>query len=994
MRFFFLVQLIFIGFASSVLAQENEAIPGLIPRFYSISPASDLEVSPELAHQMALNGEDISLIEPKRGTNIFNSNKSEISHLQLVGDEGVRFHSLLASRLGNVRFTIQAQSGELFNVYLSKKVHNYLLRKNILEKIGYNVPAMQWKSELSLSFDSSIDKTLFIEEMKDELLADVKRWIKSDNGMEITLQDALIIPAKNDIYNLALGLMPSELHRGRRLLRAPYVAISMVDTPESVNLFSWKAGRVVLDQVKLFHTNEIQNTFQTSFEDARWITRRIAKLSKEDLAEVVISAHYPKEVELLLIEKITNRRNDLVKIFQLENEFSDLMVDSTVSFGEVLNNGEVSQEFFDGYSSRFSFGDPESPFSNSELGSFALSRLQSEALRAGISRFNKLIGTNTEEFYLDKLKEIVARDGMFFPTQAVVVPNVSGNVILSRDIITGSYMGTNNKVQLVDNFGFNLDAGAVIGIEGLPTPLSFRAGAGIVFQRMFSHVKPIQSLKKAMKEPYKNMAVPMLIRGIAEKINKLSALDENNEDILIASITSDIKNSLDVGESFIISDSITPNMMAEFGASLSAYMFLDEKLLKVYASFNAASITISRMHIHRKDENTLHIYQDNGQSLRLALSIKLKTYVPILGIQARWHKAKATTEYFPLSLDSREVEVKHLKALRKSLLTLSSAPLKSFMNPHVIKHDLGEFGSTLNFLFFKRNKVSSNHSIEVHHQMGGESIDLYRRYDAKTKGRDYEGYITEAINDILANILEYDYSFAQTQVLNPGFTIGGRAKNKIFVSETDGERIHSEYKRVFNGWSIGSGKLKKYLSELNREFGSEIFDPLTYQNTNLIMLYQLQINMKVENVGMQRFLNLPRASLEYLIANHSQYNRRTREDIRGLARSYKYRLDKIKLNLENYPTFAFKKWHSFLEDFLEVVTIEGFIEGAGKENVVAYGRIEGFRSGDEAGDSPIMSDIYGELPSQIHPSISQEIMGKIGIIEGELLAGWLTERAL
>ena len=41
-----------------------------------------------------------------------------------------------------------------------------------------------------------------------------------------------------------------------------------------------------------------------------------------------------------------------------------------------------------------------------------------------------------------------------------------------------------------------------------------------------------------------------------------------------------------------------------------------------------------------------------------------------------------------------------------------------------------------------------------------------------------------------------------------------------------------------------------------------------------------------------------------------------------------------------------------------------------------------------------MSDIYGELPSQIHPSISQEIMGKIGIIEGELLAGWLTERAL
>lgn len=994
MRILFLVHILLSITISHSIAQEAQIIPGLIPRFYSISSASDLEVSPEIAHQMAMNGEDISLIEPKRGTNIFNSLKSEISHVQLVGDEGVKFHSLLSSRLGNVRFTIENDNGELFNVYLSKKVHNYLLRKNILEKIGYHVPAMQWKSELTLNFESTIDKTLFIEEMKDELLADKNRWIKNDNGMEITLQDALVIPAKNDIYNLALGIMPRELHRGRRLLRAPYVAISMVDTPESVNLFSWKSGRVALNQLKLFHTNEIQNTYQTSYEDARWIARRIAKLSKEDISEIVEAAFYPKEIELLLIEKITNRRNDLVKNLKLENEFSDLIVNSQVSYGTALVNGEISQEFFEGYASRFSFGDPESPFSNSELGSFALSRLQSEALRAGITRFNKLIGTNTEQFYMDKLQEIVAKDGMFFPTQAVVVPNVSGNLILSRDIITGSYLGTNNKVQLVDNFGFNLDAGAVIGIEGLPTPLSFRAGAGIVFQRMFSHVKPITSLKKAMKEPYKNMAVPLLIKGIAEKINKLSELTEENESILISSITNDIKSSLSIGESFIITDSITPNLMAEFGASLSAYMFLDDKLLKLYAQFNAAKMTISRMHIHRKDENTLHIYQDNGESLRLALSIKLKTYVPILGIQARWHKAKAETQYFPISLRSRDVEVKHLKALRKSLLTLSTAPLKSFMNPHFIKHDLGEFGSTLNFLFFKRNKVGSNHSIEVHHQMGGEQIDLYRRYDAKTKGRDYEGYITEAINDILANVLETDYNLSQSQVLNPGFTIGGRAKNKIFVSETDGERIHSEYKRVFNGWSIGSGKMKKYLRQLNREFGSNIFDPLTYQNTNLIMLYQLQLHMKVENFGMQRFLNLPRTSLEYIIANHSQFNNRSRQDIKGLARRYKARLNKIKLNLENYPTFAFKKWHSFLEDFLEVVTIEGFIEGAGKENVVAYGRIEGFRSGDEAGDSPIMSDIYGELPSQLHLSISQEIMQKIGILEGELLAGWLTERAL
>ena len=39
----------------------QEAIPGLIPRFYSIEAANDLAVGPEEAHNMARNGEmDIS----------------------------------------------------------------------------------------------------------------------------------------------------------------------------------------------------------------------------------------------------------------------------------------------------------------------------------------------------------------------------------------------------------------------------------------------------------------------------------------------------------------------------------------------------------------------------------------------------------------------------------------------------------------------------------------------------------------------------------------------------------------------------------------------------------------------------------------------------------------------------------------------------------------------------------------------------------------------
>src|SRR5690606_4396781 len=130
-----------------------------------------------------------------------------------------------------------------------------------------------------------------------------------------------------------------------------------------------------------------------------------------------------------------------------------------VSYQDELIEGEIVKEFFDGYASRFSYGDPESPFSASELGSFALSRTQSLLIDAGISSLNKLMGTQDQDKYVELLNGIIKNQGPFFPTQAIAIPTFHGSLILSRDIVTGSYLGTNNKVQLVDNFGVSFDAG-------------------------------------------------------------------------------------------------------------------------------------------------------------------------------------------------------------------------------------------------------------------------------------------------------------------------------------------------------------------------------------------------------------------------------------------------------------------------------------------------------------------------------------------------------
>jgi hypothetical protein len=219
-------------------------------------------------------------------------------------------------------------------------------------------------------------------------------------------------------------------------------------------------------------------------------------------------------------------------------------------------------------------------FSSSELGWFALSRVQSQLINTGISKLNQLLGTDDKKLYSKKLMDIVSDEGPFFSTQAVFIPSFHGSVILSRDIVTGAYMGTSNKVQIVDNFGFSLDAGVMGGVEGMPFPIKINGKAGLAFQRLFSHVKPIQTLKKSMKEPYKNLVVSLLLKKLAHKIDDLSTVSGDSQQAMIVEITNELKDSLAIGESFIITDSLVPQIGGEGQLSISQFFYTRSQFIK------------------------------------------------------------------------------------------------------------------------------------------------------------------------------------------------------------------------------------------------------------------------------------------------------------------------------------------------------------------------------------------------------------------------------
>ena len=973
----------------------QDVIPGLIPRFYSIEAATDLPLPPDLAHEQALKGADLSLLEPSAKTNMWMPAKRLIPTTELLkNSERVEFVKELPSRSGQVRFTVRTQDQRELIVVLSKKVHTFLMRRNLLARLGYATQPMSWVPKIELTFADTIDRDLLKKLMESKLLAGAERWVRAERDLTLTVQDVLVQTSESEIYNLASGLMARENHQGRRLLRAPYVPLALVDTTESINLLPWQAGRMVLNHIKLNHTQDLDTSYGTSWEDARWIGRRIARLTRQDLEEVVVKSFYPPAVEKLLIEKIVARRNDLLTLLQLDKEFAPLEFNPEVSFAPGLLDGEIVQEFFDGYVSRFSYGDPESPFSASELGSFALSRGQSQLISMGIEKLNTLLGTDVEAEYGRKLQEILVNEGPLHPTKAIVIPSFHGSVILSRDIVTGSYLGTNNKVQLVDNFGVAVDAGVFAGIEGLPFPVAFKGGGALSFQRVYSHVKPVQTLKKSLREPYKNMFVPMLLRNFGHKVDKLDGVDPKLEIATVQNIVSELKTMIAVGESFIITDSIVPRIFGDAEFSVSQYFFLDANMLKVNARAQTERMMVSRFHFHRATEDTFQIYQDYGKNLKLLLSVKLKSYVPLLAFSGRWSKASAETYFYPIALRNSATSPELLKALRQSIFSLNHDALQDVVKPHRVEHAIKEGGSTLQFLIFKRNKIGSDQSMSITHSQGGDGRKIFRRYDAVTTGVDTESYATEAVNNLISIFLKSDVAITQVPTLNPGFTLAGKAKNKIFTSEFDGKRLSTNFQRIFNGWKAKPGKLRDLMKTVNQEAGMEVFNSLSISNTNSILLYRITFTYLLTQEGTDRLVNLTLPELKDLLSNFAQ-RRETPQRIDLIAQDLAGDLKSIREELRKAdPSTGMKKYHSFLKKLQDSITIKGLEAKAGKDNIAYQGRIEGFRQGDENGDNPIFSHVFGELPLPLQISPSQQIIQNWGILEGELLVNWLMERAI
>lgn len=128
--------------------------------------------------------------------------------------------------------------------------------------------------------------------------------------------------------------------------RAEAYSWDMIETNATSRLFGWVNGSIEFNYINLQDAG-LEHT--TTYADAKWMTRRIAQLTREQIEAAVALGGWPGGIPQLYVEKMINRRNQLVQAFDLESEYPLIPVDRNITTldGSVADGHLVQNRFDD-----------------------------------------------------------------------------------------------------------------------------------------------------------------------------------------------------------------------------------------------------------------------------------------------------------------------------------------------------------------------------------------------------------------------------------------------------------------------------------------------------------------------------------------------------------------------------------------------------------------------------------------------------------------------
>ncbi len=1018
-------------------------------------PASDLVhkgkvIDKDRAFELAADGFDISELNPRESQIWKNNSDSFVHHSFPAENSTFAFHSYKSKIRGMFRASLNGTIGggvKPYTLVMSLDSHGALIRAALLKKLGFQMVGPKYYKTLKIKFDSVDDKDSFLDHVSDATLTARTRWISSfsEETLVLTIQDVLLEPAKVDFQQYYWGAMHASHLRGRRAIRSLLVPFVLADIGESLNLFSWELGKIVSKNIILTHPyadafNEI------TFSDGRWIARKIARLSREDFIEIAEYASYPSDVSTILVEKLISRRNHLVKLFKLKGrinrkKFSPMTYNPKLNVGSV-EKGKITKEYYDGYAIRFTYGDPESPLRASELSRYLLIKGINTALKSAESYINSFaeysvkqgMDKHQQKMFEEFIRAVQAGEPYSMPMKAWATPIGGIGLNVSRDVVSGTYYGSESKIQLVDTFSLSGNVGLFLGFDAVPVVTPGVTG-NIGVSRSYVHLRPLLDMKSALKESWKSL----FIKGHLSKIAKLLEVDLGCEgtDCKVAEKTkkalADFAENFNPGEMVIIADSLNMNGGGQVSVPLEVIFGPIGKFVRITVGAGASKMLMKRVTLERTD-NGISVYVQKMNTNSANLSFDFSFFIKLYGGQSTRKNGKADTDFYQIPIEDvpEKDRVKTVLALKGLFKKNNTELLEENFYPYVLDHKLKSKIGNNKFMLWHWDKMNMSHVLKVKPPMSEEhnynpddhQRTLYRRRKINRTGNSITKYLGEIIGG-LQKWVKFDSGRPGEDVAT---SLWGRGFKEIVSTEaeiTKGTTLDpvSVIENIWSGWSIRKKRFFRIVKKLQKRFTGlslerDLIAEDAFNDTKKIQLYELRTTTILYKEALKRITDILLEASELSAYNAmifyygkedfiSYCESAVNNDSDGGREQYygeqNYQcvmpwMQKILKLREKFKEGKIKGLRGRVDLINELVyqlfhnaRWDNLINYLGRDNIFMVVKIGGFRTNDENEDAEYMSDTIGLFDNDRGSGIFRDFAGKHGMSNYEVNASFFTE---
>jgi hypothetical protein len=596
-------------------------------------------------------------------------------------------------------------------------------------------------------------------------------------------------------------------------------------------------------------------------------------------------------------------------------------------------------------------------------------------------------------------------------------PFYNGHIIASREIIAGNYMGSDNLVQLADTVGYSINLGYAAILDNLPVNMAASGNLQLSVVQKFTHLKPLNSIKAGLSEPFKNMLVPYLRMETRRPLEEALSLESQSKvlspeelkkrlDVSIGDFTKD----LGVGESLVVQTSLSPNGFFKISKSLGTN-------IEAYARLNDELVDISRTQILHKDAKTVHIYVDPATYNTLALAIGLSVGIPIIELGGSWETGVAKTNYFSINIDTdlqRNPKLfDQLRILVGALKGGSLNLMKSQQKPWVIQHDFYDDNFRFRFLFWRYLSDNFEDRINVTHPSGA-SANFVRKALGKRSGDDYESLVLDVFNFLLSDLTQTGIQVGSSNSGNPGDTIYGKAVSRQTVGETEldprgrfGQSLNpleNTFLSVnyhWKGWEMNRARLLKTAKEINKQFGSEIIQDGQLNDIEKLQFYNIYVQVALYSPAIQTMLSHTDSEIQELFKEHALHvpvspNRNNPGEVNNTwANSAIRMIHRVRKQLaQPSEQIDYRKMIGSLTELVDLCESQldnsGFLYlVGGADNIFVNGSIVGFRKGSENGNQPLQMQTLGKIGAAAPQGPLQKLQSNMEISGGEFYINWI-----